>query len=108
DNCKATELVLRKGKNGEAYNVGGRDEMTNLELTKTILEDFGMGEEMIEFVQDRKGHDRRYAIDDSKISALGFEPQKTFKEGLKETIQWYKENEKWWKPLLKHQLEVKK
>lgn len=108
DHCKAVEIVLRKGKNGEAYNVSGRNNIPNIELTEMILREFGKGKEMIEYVEDRKGHDRMYAPDDEKITVLGFNPEKSFKEGLKETIQWYKSNEKWWKPLLKHQLEVKK
>ena len=100
DHCIAIDKIIQEGKIGETYCVGGNAEKTNLEITKTILEEMGQGEEMIEYVEDRKGHDLRYAIDFSKIkNELGWEPSISFEEGIKETIQWYKNNEDWWRPL---------
>ena len=102
DNCKAIEVLLKKGTPGEVYNIGGNQELQNIELTKKILAELGKGEEMIEKVKDRLGHDLRYSLDCSKIkNKLGWEPKTKFDEGLHETVQWYKENEKWWKPLVK-------
>ncbi len=102
DHCIAIDKIIQKGKIGETYCVGGNAEKTNLEITKIILEEMGRGEEMIEYVEDRKGHDLRYAIDFSKIkNELGWEPSISFEEGIKETIQWYKDNEDWWRPLKK-------
>jgi len=92
--------ILHKGKIGETYCIGGDAEMRNIDITKMMLKEFGYGDEMIEFVQDRKGHDFRYAIDFTKIkNELGWQPTCNFEQGLKETIKWYKENEEWWKPL---------
>ncbi|HIH08566.1 MAG TPA: dTDP-glucose 4,6-dehydratase [Candidatus Diapherotrites archaeon] len=101
DNCEAIDLALRKGKNGEVYNIGGGSEKTNLELTRFILREIGKGEEMIEHVKDRLGHDRRYSLSFEKIAFLGYKPKKTFENRMRETIQWYKKNKKWWIPLLK-------
>ena len=102
DNCEAIDLVLEKGRNGEIYNISGNHELQNIELTKKILAELGKGEEMIEKVKDRLGHDLRYSLDCSKIkNELGWEPKVKFDEGLRETVQWYKENEQWWKPLVK-------
>jgi len=102
DNCEAIELCLGKGKNGEVYNIGGGNELSNLELTKIILRELGKGEEMIEFVKDRPGHDKKYSLDCRKImEGLGWKPRRDFSEALKETVQWYRENEQWWKPLVK-------
>ncbi|MFH0955540.1 MAG: dTDP-glucose 4,6-dehydratase [Candidatus Micrarchaeota archaeon] len=102
DNCEAIELVLKKGKNGEVYNIGGGNEKTNLEITNFILEQFGFGNEMIEYVEDRKGHDFRYSLDYSKITEeLGWKPKTPLEKGLAETVNWYRQNEKWWKPLVK-------
>lgn len=100
DNCRAIELCLKKGKSGEAYNIGGGNEKTNIELTKIILKELGMGEGMIDFVADRPGHDRRYALDFSKVQELGYSPVKNFGQKIMETISWYKENRNWWKPLI--------
>ncbi len=100
DHCIAIDKIIQEGKIGETYCVGGNAEKTNLEITKIILEEMGRGEEMIEYVEDRKGHDLRYAIDFSKIkNELGWEPSISFEEGIKETIQWYKNNEDWWRLL---------
>jgi len=102
DNCEGIDLCLEKGKTGEIYNIGGGNELQNIELTKIILKEMGKGEEMIEKVQDRPGHDFRYSLDSSKIEKeLGWKPKTDFKKGLKETVQWYKQNEKWWKQLVK-------
>ncbi len=101
DNCNGIDAVLEKGKAGQIYNIGGNQELQNIELTKKILSELGKGEEMIEHVQDRLGHDLRYSLDCSKIkNELGWEPKTKFDKGLCETVQWYKENEKWWKPLV--------
>ena len=98
DHCEAIDLIIHKGKIGETYCVGGNSEKTNKEITYKILELAGKSEDMIEFVKDRLGHDRRYAIDFSKITReLGWEPKVTFEEGLRKTIEWYKNNETWWR-----------
>jgi dTDP-glucose 4,6-dehydratase len=100
DHCEAIDLIIHQGKIGETYCVGGNCEKTNLEITQKILELLGKGEEMIEYVSDRPGHDRRYAIDFSKIKVeLGWEPRTSFKEGMKKTVEWYKANEDWWRKI---------
>ena len=100
DHNEAVDLILHKGKIGETYCLGGDEEIKNIDITMMILNEFGVGKEMIEYVEDRKGHDYRYAIDFSKIKKeLGWKPERDFQQGLKETIKWYNENEKWWKPL---------
>jgi dTDP-glucose 4,6-dehydratase len=100
DCCEGILTVFEKGKIGEAYNIGGDCEKPNMEVVKMILETLGKGEDMIEFVKDRPGHEFRYALDNSKIKKLGWEPTTPFNEGLKKTIEWYKNNEKWWRPLI--------
>jgi dTDP-glucose 4,6-dehydratase len=99
DNAAAQWLVLTDGEPGEVYNVGAGNEMSNRELTYAILERFGLGEEMIEFVADRPGHDQRYSVDTSKVRTLGWAPSRTFEEALDDTIAWYRANEWWWRPL---------
>ena len=100
DHTSAIDTVLHKGKTGEVYNVGGHNEKANIEITKLILENMGKDESMIEYVKDRPGHDRRYAIDNSKITnELGWKPSKTFEEGIKDTINWYLENQDWIKSI---------
>ncbi len=100
DHNEAVDLILHEGKSGETYCVGGDCELRNVDITKMILKEFGVGEEMIEHVEDRKGHDFRYAIDFSKITKeLNWKPRINFEQGLKETIKWYKNNESWWRPL---------
>ncbi|MBN2067357.1 MAG: dTDP-glucose 4,6-dehydratase [Candidatus Diapherotrites archaeon] len=102
DNCQAIDVCLQRGKAGEIYNIGGGNELQNIELTKMILAELGKGNEMIEKVKDRPGHDLRYSLDIGKIEReLGWKPIMDFKRGLHTTVQWYKENEKWWKPLVK-------
>ena len=101
DHCSAIDLVMRKGREGEIYNVGGHNERTNLEVVKTILRELDKPESLITYVKDRPGHDRRYAIDPTKIhSELGWLPATPFDEGIKKTIRWYLDNEKWWKDIL--------
>ena len=101
DHCAAIDLVMRNGREGEVYNVGGHNERTNLEVVKTILAELGKPESLIIYVKDRPGHDRRYAIDPSKIHAeLGWLPKTTFDEGIRKTIRWYLDNQKWWKDIL--------
>ena len=96
DHCEAIDVVLHKGKIGEVYNIGGHNEKTNLEITHLILDAMGKDESSIEYVQDRLGHDRRYAISNDKItSELGWKPSLTFEEGIKLTIDWYLNNQKW-------------
>jgi dTDP-glucose 4,6-dehydratase len=98
DHCSGIALALTKGKSGEVYNIGGGTELTNVELTHKILAAMGVGEEFIQPVEDRKGHDLRYSVDITKINTqLGYSPQVNFEEGLAQTINWYKNNEAWWK-----------
>jgi len=102
DNCRAIYLVLTKGKIGETYNIAGESERTNLEITKSLLFEFGLGEDMIERVPHRAGHDFRYSIDCKRLKDLGFmHKYKSIENGLKQTIDWYKKNEDWWGPLVK-------
>lgn len=100
DHCRGIYQVLMSGRSGEVYNIGGGRELANNEITSLILEAMGADESSIEYVEDRKGHDLRYSVDWTKINReLGYEPQIKFEDGLRETIQWYRENEAWWKPL---------
>ena len=100
DHCKGIHAVLNKGKSGQIYNIGGGRELNNRELTDTILALMGRDSTSIEYVEDRLGHDLRYSVSHEKISReLGYQPQVTFEQGLLETINWYKENESWWRPL---------
>ncbi|MEI2394590.1 dTDP-glucose 4,6-dehydratase [Paenibacillus phytohabitans] len=100
DHCAAIDLVLHEGVSGEVYNVGGHNERTNLEVVKTIIHTLGKSEELIEFVADRLGHDKRYAIDPTKLERLGWKPTYTFETGIAQTIQWYTENTEWWEQIL--------
>jgi dTDP-glucose 4,6-dehydratase len=98
DHCRGIALALTKGKAGEVYNIGGGTELTNVELTHKILAAMGVGEEFIQPVEDRKGHDLRYSVDITKINTeLGYSPQVDFEIGLEKTINWYKSNEVWWR-----------
>jgi dTDP-glucose 4,6-dehydratase len=100
DHCRGIQLVAEKGRDGEVYNIGGGTELTNKELTLRLLAAVGADESMIEPVADRKGHDRRYSVDWSKISdELGYAPRVSFERGLAETVRWYREHRSWWEPL---------
>jgi dTDP-glucose 4,6-dehydratase len=99
DHCEAIDLMLREGRDGEVYNVGGDHELTNLELTEAILEKTGKPKSLIQPVEDRPGHDRRYSLDCSKIQALGWRPRHVFDEALDRTVRWYAENRTWWERL---------
>ena len=100
DHCQGILLVLSGGRPGEIYNIGGGTELTNRELTTRLLDLCGFGDEMIERVADRLGHDRRYSVDCTKIrTELGYVPMVSFEQGLAETVQWYRDNEAWWRPL---------
>ena len=102
DHCQAIDLVLHHGKKGEVYNVGGHNERTNNEIVHLIVEKLGLTEDVVEYVDDRLGHDRRYAIDPTKIEQeLGWQPKYTFDTGIEETVNWYLSNEDWWRPLKK-------
>lgn len=101
DHCSAIDLVLRKGKVGEVYNVGGHNERSNLDVVRAVLRELGKSESLITFVTDRKGHDRRYAIDPTKIETeLGWKPTYRFDEGIKVTVQWYLEHKDWWQQII--------
>ena len=101
DHCKAIDLIVRKGRVGEVYNVGGHNEKRNIDIVKIILKELGKPESLITYVADRKGHDMRYAIDPTKISnELGWLPETKFEDGIKKTIAWYLENRKWWEDII--------
>ncbi len=101
DHCAAIDLIIHNGCPGEVYNVGGHNERTNLEVVKTILKQLDKPETLIKFVEDRKGHDRRYAIDPTKLETeLGWQPKYNFDTGIKQTIQWYLDNKEWWQNIL--------
>jgi dTDP-glucose 4,6-dehydratase len=101
DHCEAIDLIVRNGKAGEIYNVGGHNEMRNIDIVKLICRELGKPESLITCVADRKGHDLRYAIDPAKIhSALGWLPKTKFEDGIRQTIRWYLDNQSWWKPLI--------
>jgi dTDP-glucose 4,6-dehydratase len=99
DHCSAIDLVLRRGQTGAIYNIGGGNEVTNLELTRRILAAFGAGEDRIEYVADRPGHDWRYSLDTTRVRELGWAPAHDFDQGLAETIAWYRSHEDWWRPM---------
>lgn len=101
DHCRAIDLILQKGKVGEIYNVGGHNEMRNIDIVKLICKELGKSESLITHVTDRKGHDRRYAIDPTKIhNELGWLPETKFADGIKKTIKWYLENQEWWENIV--------
>ena len=101
DHCKAIDLILRKGRIGEVYNVGGHNEMRNIDIVKLIVHALGKSEDLITYVTDRKGHDLRYAIDPTKIhNELGWLPETRFQDGIKKTIDWYLENRGWWEEII--------
>ena len=101
DHCSAIDLIIRNGRVGEVYNIGGHNERTNMEVVKTILKELGKPDTLISHVTDRLGHDRRYAIDPQKItSELGWKPETCFHDGIKKTIRWYLDNRAWWENIL--------
>ena len=101
DHCKAIDLIVQNGRVGEVYNVGGHNEMKNIDIVKLICQELGKPESLIQYVSDRKGHDRRYAIDPAKIhKELSWLPETTFEDGIHRTIQWYLDHRKWWEHIL--------
>jgi len=99
DHCRGIAITIARGAPGASYNIGGGLELNNRELTERVLDAMGAEWSMVQPVEDRKGHDRRYSVDDSRLRALGYVPQHDFTEGLAETIDWYRTNENWWRPL---------
>ena len=101
DHCEAIDLIIRRGKEGEVYNIGGHNEMRNIDIVKMIIRELGKSEDLITYVTDRKGHDMRYAIDPAKIHReLGWLPKTKFEDGIRKTIRWYLDNQEWWKTIL--------
>ena len=100
DNCEAIDRVLKKGKVGEIYNIASGHEKQNIHVAHLILQELNKPETLIEFVEDRPGHDWRYSLDCQKLQNLGWEPRTTFEEGMRKTIQWYRDNRWWWEPLV--------
>ena len=99
DHCRAIDLLIEKGVNGEVYNIGGGNEVTNVDLTHRILDALGKPVSLIKPVADRPGHDRRYCLDTTKLRSIGWSPAEPFEEGLRRTIEWYRRNEWWWRPI---------
>jgi dTDP-glucose 4,6-dehydratase len=99
DHCRGIDVVIERGKPGEVYNVGGGNEVRNVDLTHTLLRLAERPDSLIQKVQDRQGHDQRYSLDTAKLCALGWRPQVPFEQGLAETVRWYRENEWWWRPI---------
>src|SRR6185295_10838049 len=99
DHCRGIDLVIHKGKPGEVYNIGVGNEVRNVDLTHTILGLMGKPLSLIRPVEDRLGHDRRYAVDTTKLKGLGWTPQVAFEDGLAATVRWYQQNESWWRPI---------
>ena len=108
DNCAGIDTVLHYGKLGEVYNIGAGNEKENIEITNIILKTLKKSDDLIKYVKDRPGHDRRYSVDISKIKKLGWKPQYDFSEGIKETIDWYVSNEEWWRKIKEKQEEYKR
>jgi dTDP-glucose 4,6-dehydratase len=101
DHCKAIDLIIHGGRVGEVYNVGGHNEMRNIDIVRLICKELGKPESLITYVTDRKGHDLRYAIDPTKIrNELGWYPETKFADGIKKTIAWYLENREWWETII--------
>jgi dTDP-glucose 4,6-dehydratase len=103
DHCRGIQLALEQGQPGRVYHINGDAELSNIELTRALLECCGAGWDMVARVEDRKGHDRRYSLDDSVLRGMGYTPQVPFSEGLKATVRWYQDNRRWWEPLKKRQ-----
>jgi dTDP-glucose 4,6-dehydratase len=99
DHCSALRMLVDTGTPGEIYNIGANAQMSNIDLTRRLLEIMGKDETSIEYVEDRKGHDLRYAVDSSKIRALGWAPAHSFEDRLADTVEWYRSRDDWWRPL---------
>jgi dTDP-glucose 4,6-dehydratase len=99
DHCRALDLLIHEGTSGEVYNIGGGNEVKNVDLTHTLLRLVGKGESLIRRVEDRKGHDRRYSVSTAKLRAMGWTPGVAFEQGLQDTVAWYQQNEWWWRPV---------
>jgi len=99
DHCRGIQMVLERGQAGRVYHISGDAELSNVELARALLECCGAGWDMVAWVEDRKGHDRRYSLDDSLLRGMGYAPQIPFSEGLRETVRWYQDNRRWWEPL---------
>jgi dTDP-glucose 4,6-dehydratase len=99
DHCRGIQLVLERGEPGRVYHISGDVEFSNIELTRALLDSCGAGWDMVSHVEDRKGHDRRYSLDDSVLREMGYAPRTGFAEGLAATVDWYRENRRWWEPL---------
>jgi dTDP-glucose 4,6-dehydratase len=108
DNCAGIDIVLHSGKLGEVYNIGAGNEKENIEITNTIIKTLGKSDDLIKYVKDRPGHDRRYSVDISKIKKLGWKPKYDFRDGIKDTIDWYVSNEEWWRKIKEKQDEYKR
>jgi dTDP-glucose 4,6-dehydratase len=100
DNCEAISEVLHEGETGETYNIAAKEELQNVQVINTILQLVHKPRDLIQFVKDRPGHDLRYSLDTRKIGRLGWKPRTKFQEGIKKTVQWYRQNEEWWRPIL--------
>jgi dTDP-glucose 4,6-dehydratase len=107
DHCRAIDLLMRRGKTGEVYNVGANNEVQNIAIAKKIVALLGKPENLIKFVPDRLGHDMRYALDCRKIRALGWKPETGFDEALAQTVRWYQENPDWWRKIKERSREFK-
>ncbi|MCS7300575.1 MAG: dTDP-glucose 4,6-dehydratase [Fimbriimonadales bacterium] len=107
DHVRAIDIVLHQGAIGEAYNIAGGNERANIEVSRLILHTLGKPESLIQFVKDRPGHDRRYALDDRKLRALGWQPEADFETALRETVLWYAQHPEWWQPILREQAEYR-
>ena len=108
DHCRGVDLLIDKGQPGEVYNIGGGNQVKNVDLTHRILELVGKPASLIKPVADRPGHDRRYSLDTSKLESLGWTPRERFEGGLAKTVQWYRDNERWWRPIKDHDPEFRK
>jgi dTDP-glucose 4,6-dehydratase len=107
DHCRALDLLIHEGRSGEVYNIGGGNEVRNVDLTHTLLDLVGKDESLIRRVEDRKGHDRRYSVSTAKLRAMGWKPSVAFDQGLKDTVAWYQQNEWWWRPVKERDPEYK-
>ena len=99
DHCRALDLLVERGANGEVYNIGGGNEVSNLELTRLLLQLVGRDDSLVRRVEDRQGHDRRYSVSTAKLRGMGWRPEVPFAQGLADTVGWYRQNEWWWRPV---------